>query len=51
MEKPIRNAYLGTVKMIEHKLFASEPIGSLFYLYAVIFEIRKRDFVIKLPAC
>ena len=39
MGKPIRNAYLGIVNMIGHRLFASEPIGNLFSLHAVIFEI------------
>ena len=37
--------------MIGHGLFASEPIGNLFYLHAVIFEIPKYYFVIKPPAC
>ena len=41
MEKPIRNAYFGTVKHIGYPLFASEPIGNLFDLLAVIFEIPK----------
>ena len=37
--------------MIGHRLFASEPIGNLFYLHAVIFEIPKQYFIIKPPAC
>ena len=37
--------------MIGHRLFASKPIGSLFYLHAVIFEIPKQYFIIKPPAC
>ena len=41
MVKPIRNAYLGIVNMIGHGLFASEPLGNLFYLHVVIFEIPK----------
>ena len=51
MEKPVRNAYLGTVKHDGHRLFASEPIGNVFYLHAVIFEIPKQLFIIKPPAC
>ena len=47
----IRNAYLGTVDMIGHRLFAGEPIGNLFYRHAVIFEIPKNYFIIKPPAC
>ena len=37
--------------MIGHRLFASKPIGSLFYLHAVVFEIPKQYFIIKPPAC
>ena len=37
--------------MIGHPLFASEPIGNLSYLHAVIFEIPKHYFMIKPPAC
>ena len=37
--------------MIGHQLFASELIGNLFYLPAVIFEIPKEYFIIKPPAC
>ena len=37
--------------MIGRGLFASEPIGNLFYLHAVIFEIPKQYFIIKPPAC
>ena len=33
--------------MTGHGLFASEPIGNLFYLHAVIFEIPKKCFIIK----
>ena len=35
--------------MIGHGLFASEPIGNLFYLLEVIFEIPKWFFIIKPP--
>ena len=34
-----------------HGLFASEPIGNLFYLHEVMFEITKLYFIIKPPAC
>ena len=37
--------------MIRHRLFASEPVGNLLYLHAVIFEIPKSLFIIKPPAC
>ena len=37
MGKPIRNAYLAEWDMIGQQLFASEPIGNIFYLHAVIF--------------
>ena len=47
MGKPIRNAYLGTVKHDWTPLFAIEPIGNLSYLFAVIFEIPKQYFIIK----
>ena len=33
--------------MIGHRLFASEAIGNLFYLHAVIFEISRQYFIIK----
>ena len=35
--------------MIGHRLFASESVGNLFYLHAVIFEIPKKYFIIKPP--
>ena len=35
--------------VIGHGLFASEPIGNLFYLLEVIFEISKWFFIIKPP--
>ena len=41
MGKWIRNAILAQWNMIGHQLFASELIGNLFYLHAVIFEIPK----------
>ena len=39
MGKPIRNAHLVTVKHDWTTIVASEPIGNLFYMDAVIFEI------------
>ena len=51
MGKPIRNPYPGTVKHDWTSIFASEPIGSLFYLHMVIFENPKWYFIIKPPAC
>ena len=36
--------------MVGHELLASEPIGNLFYLHALIFEIPKQHFIIKPPA-
>ena len=38
------------LNMIGHQLFASEPIGNLFYLHEVIFEIPKYSFLSKPPA-
>ena len=42
---------LAQLNMVRHRLFASEPIGNLFYLHAVIFETPKQYFIIKPPAC
>ena len=36
--------------MIGHQLFVSEPIGNVFDLYVVIFEIPMQCFINK-PAC
>ena len=46
MEKPIRNAYLGTVKHDWTPTLAIEPLGNLSYLHALIFEIPKQYFII-----
>ena len=37
--------------MIAYGLLASEPVGNLFYLHAVILEIPKQYFIIKPPSC
>ena len=49
--EPIKTHILAQWNKIGHWLFASEPIGNVFHLHAVISKIPKLCFIIKPPAC